>query len=206
LTELGIDSVKKIIPMMDIAKNCGWFIPCTNLCILQHRHSELHRDSSGRLHNPTGMAVKYRDGWGVYAWHGLRIPYEKSFVIESPDKIAARIVDEERNAELRRVMLERMTLPKYLFESQLTPIAVDECGELYRKELPGDEPLTMVLVKNSTPEPDGSRRQFLLRVHPELRPMLNGKIVGERQEFTARNAVASTFGLYGSQYYPSIES
>lgn len=27
-------------------------------------------DEAGRLHSTTGPCVEYRDGWGVYAWHG----------------------------------------------------------------------------------------------------------------------------------------
>jgi hypothetical protein len=36
--------------------------------------------------------------------------------------------------------------------------------------------------------------------------MLADKTFGEPQELTARNAVASTFGLYGSEYNPVTET
>jgi hypothetical protein len=39
---------------------------------------------------------------------------------------------------------------------------------LYRAEIPGDEPLVMVRVLNSTPEADGSRKAFFLRVPPDM--------------------------------------
>lgn len=45
-------------------------------------------------------------------------------------------------------------------------------------------------------------KQYFLRVHPELRPMKNGQVVGKPQEMTALNAVASTWGLTGEQFAP----
>ena len=39
-----------------------------------------------------------------------------------------------------------------------------------------------------------------------VRPMLDGGQLGEPQALTARNAVASTFGLRGEQYEPIFET
>lgn len=50
----------------------------------------------------------------------------------------------------------------------------------------------MVKVRNSTPEPDGSVRDYWLRVPPDLR--------------TARAAVAWTFGLEPTEYAPAVET
>ena len=55
-----------------------------------------------------------------------------------------------------------------------------------------DEPVAMVEVVNSTPEPDGSRRTYFLRVPPSMR--------------RAREAVAWTFGMAGHEYRPAQES
>src|SRR5262249_5707541 len=39
------------------------------------RHPQvLARDPAGRLHSETGKCIAYRDGWGCYAWHGVRVP------------------------------------------------------------------------------------------------------------------------------------
>ena len=46
--------------------------------------------------------------------------------------------------------------------------------------------------QNSTPDPDGTRQTYFLRVPPNLR--------------TAREAVAWTFGLSGLQYRPEKET
>ena len=57
---------------------------------------------------------------------------------------------------------------------------------LWRVEFDGDEPLVMVEVVNSTPEPDGPRRTYFLRVPPDTQ--------------TAREGVAWTFGLTEEDY------
>jgi hypothetical protein len=68
----------------------------------------------------------------------------------------------------------------------------DEAGVLWRIELEGDEPLVMVEVVNSTPEPDGTHRTYWLRVPPRTR--------------TAREGVAWTFGLEEADYVPERET
>lgn len=177
---------------MDAAKAGGWWIPYENVCFLQHRHCELHRDAAGRLHNPLGMAVKYPDGWGVYAWHGVRIPVTKAWLIEEPNRLSFADIEAEGNAELRRVMLEIFGHDRYILESGLQPEQSDEAGELFRKRIPGDEELVMVRVVNSTPEPDGQHRRYMLRVPPNVR--------------TAREAVAWTFGFDEGEYSPIAQS
>ena len=50
----------------------------------------------------------------------------------------------------------------------------------------------MVEVVNATPEPDGSFRDYLIRVPPRFR--------------TARGAVAWTFGMEAREYRPKVET
>jgi hypothetical protein len=71
--------------------------------------------------------------------------------------------------------------------------------------MPGDEPLVMVKVINSTPELDGSSKPYFLRVHPELRVLLRDR-VGDAQALTPLNAVASTFGLTGAEYLERLQA
>lgn len=123
-----------------------------------------------------------------------------AFAVVKPEWISLKHIQDEENAELRRVLIERYGLSRYLLDSGAKRIAEDEFGELYRTEIEGDEPLVMVKVMNSTPEPDGSVKPYFLRVHPELRPLRQDGSVGEPQDITAMNAVASTFGLTGAEY------
>ena len=72
-------------------------------------------------------------------------------------------------------MIGRYGPKKYLEDSGAT--VIQECASdhyliglrsarLLRKEVPDDEPIVMVDLLNSTPEPDGSTKRYLLRVDP----------------------------------------
>src|SRR5207244_1295263 len=87
-----------------------------------------------------------------------------------------------------------------------TIVRRDERGRVYSKNRKGDGPSLGVQVVKSMPGPDGGRRKYMLRVHPELRPLHRDGTFGEPQELTARNAAASTFGLRGVEYAPKSES
>jgi len=155
-----------------------------------------------RLHHPTHAALE-SDLKNLYFWHGVLVP---ALVVVRPDWITAKHVLTEENAEVRRVMIERMGHERFLLEANAQPVHQDEVGALYRIELPGDEPIVLVHVTNATPEPDGSLKKYVLRVNPELRPMFSDGRTGAPQVMTARNAVASTFGLTGEEWDPCIQT
>ena len=107
-------------------------------------------------------------------------------------KVTADTIRSERNAELRRIMLEHYGNERYLVDSGAQPVQQDEAGKLWLIMLPGDEPLTMVEVVNATAEPDGTFRTYWLRVPPGTR--------------TAKSAVAWSFGLTEEEYEPQIQT
>ena len=156
-----------------------------------------------RLHRADGPAVEWPNGKRYFFWRGTQVPED---YITRPEDITIARIDSEQNAELRRVLLDRYGVDRYLCESGAEVIHEDRFGKLLRKNMPNDEPIVMVQVVNSTPEPDGTRKLYMLRVEPNLRPMLDGGGFGEPQKMTAHNAVASTFGLRGEQYDPVMET
>jgi hypothetical protein len=126
-----------------------------------------------RLHCDNEPAVRWPDGWTVYAIHGIRVPRS---VVENPESITFRAIEQERNAEDRRVMVERYGWGRYMADcrSQVVdavpedhPILGLQGARLIHKELLGEpEPLVYLEMLNSTPKPDGSRRRYLLRIDP----------------------------------------
>lgn len=146
-------------------------------------------------HSETGPAVTWPAGQ-AYFWRGVQVP-EK--VVMAPETITYSEILNERNAEVRRVMLERMGYERFLLESGSVPVHQDETGSLYRVTDITEtgarwepEALTLVHVINSTPEPDGTRRRYVLRVPPAMR--------------TAREAVAWTFRMSETDYKVTEES
>ena len=146
-------------------------------------------EREGRLHCEDGPALAFADGYALYRWHGVTIPDD---VVLHPESLTVARIDAENNAEVRRVMLERYGEARYLQDSGTKQVQRDKWGALYRKEIPGDEPLVMVRVLNSTPELDGSRKPYFLRVPPTIE--------------TACEAVAWTFGVDAKDYRPAVES
>jgi hypothetical protein len=187
----------------EVATEAGPRIMHSEFCIVSERPEVLKVDSENRPHCDDGPFCRWRDGSAIYAVHGVRVPWD---IIEHPKSITIARIEAEQNAEIRRVMIDKYGASRYLLDSGAKELHRDQFGILYRKDLPGDEPMVMVRVVNSTPEPDGHSKEYWLRVHPALRPMLRGQQLGEPQKMTARAAVASTFGLRAEEYAPEVET
>lgn len=151
--------------------------------------TSFHVNDIGRPHNPKGPALTYSDGLRIYSWRGVVI---SSDLIEKPESITCQRINAEKNAEMRRVLMDIYGESKYLMDSNATKVDESSYGTLFRLPINLDEALVMVRVRNSTPEPDGSYKFYYLRVPPTTT--------------TAKQAVAWTFGLEENQYNPNRES
>lgn len=192
----GID-VSRLHGLMEVAKSSGWWWPLSDAAVLTDRPDRLHRDEQGRLHNETGPAIRYRDGFAVYAVHGVRVPAK---VVEAPETLTAAEITAERNAEVRRVMVNRFGFDRYIREAGAKKVATDDWGTLWKMRQPGDEDILAVEVLNSTPEPDGTYKTYFIRTHPECAPFGLGGVIGERQPLTPLNGIAASFGMTGAEY------
>jgi len=204
----GVPNLERVEGLALVAHSAGWWWPFKGAVILTDRPERLERDERGRLHSEAGPAIRYRDGWGIYAVHGVRV---EPWIIDNPEQITAEKITKEENMEVRRVMLERYGAGRYLLDIKAEVLDASDYGTLYRAPMGEDEPLVMVKLVNSTPEPDGSFKDYWLRVNPECRPLLgmsdDGQpILGEPQEMRARNAVAASFGLRGDEYIVEVQT
>ena len=96
------------------------------------------------------------------------------------------------NALLRAAGRKQFNRYSQLVDAGAKVVASDRYGKLLRQELDGDEPIVMVQVVNSTPEPDGHFKDYFIRVPPEIQ--------------TAHEAVAWSFGKTTKEYAPLIET
>jgi hypothetical protein len=159
-----------------LARGCFWWYPFDGICFVSDRPTFIGQDERHRLHNDSGPAVSFADGWKEYYVHGVHVP---PWIIEQPETLTAAKIDSETNAEVRRVMIDRYTPERYLRDGNAQLVNEDAFGRLWRKPVKNDEPILMVELQNSTAEPDGTYKTYWLRVKPTCR--------------TAHEAVASTW-------------
>ena len=188
----SVHGTDKLDGLMLLAQSSGWALPFERICFISDRNNILNRDERGRLHCLNGPALAYPDGFAIYAVHGLRLTGDAPDYIDHPGNLRTKRIDAEKNVEVRRVLMELYGQARYLADSGAQEVASDARGVLYRKELPGDEPLVMVKLRNSTPEPDGSFKDYFLRVPPTMQ--------------TAAQAVAWSFDQGEDAYAPVVET
>ena len=173
--------------LWQIAKSAGWIVPHEHVCWVSERPEFIRTDAKARLHCPDGPALRYRDGWSAHVWKGVQVP---AWTIEHPERITRSILANTFEPVLRNCMIEIMTPERFIASGAPARVAEDETGVLWRK-LWGFRGVTVgswtaVEVVNGTPEADGSRKHYFLRVPSRMR--------------TAREAVAWTYGLTEKQY------
>jgi hypothetical protein len=172
-----------LLGLWQLAGNAGWIQPHAQTCWLCERPELLCTDVNERLHHPTGPALRFRDGFSIFAWRGVELPRA---LIEYPERITLATIDGETNVQIRRCMIEIMTPRRYVAEGGAKRIAEDETGVLWRRTWLAHDAWAAVEVINATPEPDGSRKHYFLQVPPNLQ--------------TPREAVAWTYGMQPEVY------
>ncbi len=178
-----------IIDWLTLKENVFHVEARRSICFLCEAPKHATVNERNQLHNDTGAAMEFSDGFKLFAWSGVVVPAE---AVESTDKLSIDQIDKEQNAEVRRILIQQYGLERYLEDSGARQIDADEFGVLYKKSLPNDEPVVVVKVTNRTPEPDGSRKFYFLRVPPYMT--------------SARNAVAWTFNMSPDEYAPNVQT
>lgn len=175
--------------ILSLYQAAPWYCFYENICFVGSYPEESVFDQTLSFHSLEGPAIRFADGYKIYAVTGIVASRRH---VEDPGSLTAAEIESVTNASLRRLLMETYGISRFLLDIGAELINEDECGKLYRKELEGDEPLVMVRVKNSTPEPDGSFKEYFLRVPPTMT--------------TAREAVAWTFDMNDREYSPDSET
>jgi len=121
-------------------------------------------DGQRLLHCTTGPAFDFLSRQDYYL-KGVHVP---ELVVMRPHEISVGLINNERNTEVRRIMIERYGTARYLQDSGAKKLGQDAFGILWRRDVPEDEPIVMVEVLNPTPEPDGTlhKAEALARFFP----------------------------------------
>lgn len=115
LEVLNIKECEILDGLIGLAKNCGWWNAYDDFCILQDRPEEIHRNANNDLHNESGPAVRYSDGFCVYVIDGHRTTEQ---VVMRPETLTIEQIHSETNADLMSIMCDRFGWPRYIKETK----------------------------------------------------------------------------------------
>jgi hypothetical protein len=175
---LNIEDCKKLDGLIELAEHCGWLSMYEDTVVFQDRPDVIKMDDQNRLHSEEGPAIRYSDGFSVYAWHGVIVPSEW---IEKKGELSAKDALTWENIEQRRCACEIVGWATILRELNARTVDVDDdpmIGTLVEVDIPevgNNEKFLKVLC--------GTGREFALPVPPEMK--------------TALEANAWTYGLDG---------
>ena len=143
----------------------GFRVVHPEFCIVSDFPEVLKIDVENRPHCETGPSHRWRDGWSLYHWHGVRIPAEW---IEDRASLTAKAALTWTNIEQRRAACEIVGWSNILKELNAKTIDRDddpEIGELVEVTIEGSrERFLRVLC--------GTKREFSLPVPPDVKTAL----------------------------------
>lgn len=168
LRHIGVTNIDIYRGVEQIGKNAYWAFIYDYFAVLVERPNRLERDQLGRLHNPTGAAMSWADGFSIYCWHGVRVP---SDLIETGWDYN-RIL-QEKNTEIRRCAIERLGWDEFIKSAGLKPVGEslpdpgnqDQTLTLYDipRQIFGTD-IRILMCTNGSVERDGTRRRYGLTV------------------------------------------
>lgn len=185
LEVLDIKECERLRGLMDFAKHCGWALLFDELIVLTHNPIKIKFDEDNRTHCEDGLAIEYRDGFGVAMWHGTAIPKEWIF---DRSTITPEVMFKWSNIEQRQAACEIIgwaTVLKHLKAETVQEDPDKEIGILLEVELP-----------------DSGKEKFLLVIDPNTKKEVGIPVPYEMQ--TALEANSWTYGLDKFDFKPEF--
>jgi hypothetical protein len=144
-----------------IARSAFWWRPYGSLVIVSDRPCFIGWDDRGRVHADGRPAVEFRDGWGLYAWHGAQIPEEWGSVPFREWKPEWLL--ENRIQSDRRILMEALGYERVMATLKSKLIHCD--GQMELRQIDGVDVEPMRLLRVICPS---TGRPYLLRVPPHI--------------------------------------
>ncbi|MFW6219848.1 MAG: DUF6745 domain-containing protein [bacterium] len=104
----GLDIMKRL------CDNSGFHYVYDKFAIICDRPEKISLNENGEVHCEDGPAIRYRDGFEIYAINGHIVP---KIIVMNPEQITKEMIQKEENAEVSRIMIEKFGLSKYLIET-----------------------------------------------------------------------------------------
>jgi len=111
VNEVGVTDCERVDCLVGLAHHCGWWSAYEECAVFQDRPKEIHFDEEKLLHNESGPAIYYRDGFSIWSIHGKRVTEQ---IVMRPETLTLHQIDSESDLDLRAIMLERYGWENYL--------------------------------------------------------------------------------------------
>lgn len=155
-----------------LARSCGWWWPYRRVCLVSDRPVVVAmqpwpgRDAH-RLHCADGPALRFRDGWEVYAWQGVRVP--RGFVV-STWSVADILA--EPDMDVRQCAITRMGWERFMAEAAFPQVCPnmpepEDNGTLTLYDVPDQlfgRPSRMLVWIPAGPDHEGRQPLFAIAV------------------------------------------
>jgi hypothetical protein len=170
---------------------------------LIHKSGNKHWYINGQLHRDDGPAIEYANGTREWYINGVRFFSSTDYRSVIDKTVTLEQIDREDSLERRRLFIDAYGIEKYVLNTKSKIVAKNGETVIYRNRRKwNDEPIVLIKLKNSTPEPDGSYKYYFLRIPPRFGRRSWLKTDSEH----IKDAIAWTFDMEGKQYNPAIES
>jgi len=108
------------IIFQSIVRDCGWIYPYDNVCVVCEKPIALSVDTNYRLHAEGTPAIRFADGFSIYAYHGMILPEWYGYF--HPYQWQSKWVLKEHNAEVRRALIQGIGYDRICQELEATEL------------------------------------------------------------------------------------
>ncbi len=114
-----------IMPLRELSKRVGWFIPLSDVCVISYRPTVL-RMRQGKLHCVDGPAIEYMDGLKVFALYGVVFSEEDAnkFYLKGPGSASVEDILSVKNVEQRAALIQLNGIKEFI--ASLNPKVLDK--------------------------------------------------------------------------------
>ena len=120
LEVVNLECCEDLVPLMNLAENCGWWAPYDTVCFLQEKADKILFNDNEDLHCDGGAAIEYKDGFSVHALNGTVVP--EWVAVTNPEKLDLKKIMKIKNVDVRAQALKRYTPERLITDGKGTVI------------------------------------------------------------------------------------
>ncbi len=149
-----------------IVYHCGWFLPFEQVCFVCDRPRDLQLNGEGQLHGEGEAAVRFADGFSVYAHRDVRLPEHYGGV--HPHQWRSQWILEEPSPMIQRALIQGIGYGRLCQElsQELSLQVIDRWRECCLLRLDSASGEALVLLKMVCAK---TRMSYVVRVPPRFR-------------------------------------